>query len=83
MFRIQDNQLKVVVHLLILLFKLKESREPAPITAPPEQLISKLRLTKITENKYSYESHGTIIITSNKIDSMEIFEIGRGQNKPK
>ena len=51
----------------------------APLTF--EELISKLRLTKITENIYSYESDGTIMITSNKIDSMEIFNIGRGQNE--
>ena len=53
----------------------------APLTF--EELISKLRLTKITENIYSYESDGTIMITSNKIDSMEIFNIGKGQNSSK
>jgi len=45
----------------------------APLTF--EELVSKLRLTKVTENIYSYESDGTIMITSNKIESMEIFNI--------
>ena len=34
----------------------------APLTF--EELISKLRLTKVTENIYSYESDGTIMMTS-------------------
>ena len=59
--------------------------QPSSISAPLtfEELISKLRLTKITENIYSYQSDGTIMITSNKIDSMEIFNIGRGLNESK
>ena len=54
------------------------SPTPSPLTF--EELITKLRLTKVTENIYSYEADGTIMITSNKIDSMEIFNIGNGQN---
>ena len=63
---------------------LSQSQPPshsAPLTF--EELISKLRLTKVTENIYSYESDGTIMITSNKIESMEIFNIGRGRNESK
>ena len=55
------------------------SPTPSPLTF--EELITKLRLTKVTENIYSYEAHGTIMITSNKIDSMEIFNIGNGPNE--
>ena len=54
------------------------SSAQSPLTF--EELITKLRLTKVTENIYSYEADGTIMITSNKIDSMEIFNIGNGQN---
>jgi len=52
-------------------------QQPSPTQSPLtfEELITKLRLTRITENIYSYESDGTIMITSNKIDSMEIFNI--------
>lgn len=60
---------------------IQPSTNSTPLTF--EELISKLRLTKITENIYSYESDGTIMITSNKIDSMEIFNIGRGLNESK
>ena len=59
------------------------SPAPSSSTQSPltfEELITKLRLTKVTENIYSYEADGTIMITSNKIDSMEIFNIGNGQN---
>ena len=69
---------------------MNENAPPSPIQSSTnstpltfEELISKLRLTKITENIYSYESDGTIMITSNKIDSMEIFNIGRGLNESK
>ena len=55
------------------------SPTPSPLTF--EELITKLRLTKVTENIYSYEADGTIMITSNKIDSMEIFNIGNGPNE--
>ena len=59
-------------------------QQPSPTQSPLtfEELITKLRLTRITENIYSYESDGTIMITSNKIDSMEIFNIGSGLNIP-
>ena len=55
----------------------------SPVQSPLtfEELITKLRLTKVTENIYSYEADGTIMITSNKIDSMEIFNIGNGPNE--
>ena len=58
--------------------------QPSPTQSPLtfEELITKLRLTRITENIYSYESDGTIMITSNKIDSMEIFNIGSGLSIP-
>ena len=57
------------------------SSSPTPSLLTFEELITKLRLTKVTENIYSYEADGTIMITSNKIDSMEIFNIGNGPNE--
>ena len=54
MFRIQDNQLKVVVHLLILLFKWIKSSADTMIAVKRKEL--KLKLKKAKKESESTEN---------------------------